>query len=317
MNFKGDLLNQREKEKFSRDVLRHSYDLDLIGISFDAAVASGLDELEEFLSLNAPDVMAKRAAYFSVPGTVPLDYSEKFYLLSDGRVVLAGIRHLSGDAGRPFVHFVLPFTPLRKDLAVLRDFATTAFSKFSPKQFSFSQRPGDFSQASRCHVVGRIQEIRGRPAFDSIPGLSFRPFRFESDLEWYRSAYEEFHASLPHLKEWVPLTDEEELRRSEEDGLIFVVEIAGRLAGLIAAEKRGLLGASGAYMNELLLVPPFKGRGFAPAIQRKFIDEFLTDVELIWGTIDSRNLSSMRTALRVGRKVIRSEYFLTCDRDHA
>ena len=48
----------------------------------------------------------------------------------------------------------------------------------------------------------------------------------------------------------------------------------------------------------------------APVIKKQSKNIVSDDVNIIWGTIDQANISSMRTAEKVGRKIIRSEYFI-------
>ena len=193
-----------------------------------------------------------------------------------------------------------------------------------PKYLSFHSRTQLCSSAglkvggenffvARNLVAGRVSNLRERPAPSGFDRIVFEPFCFETGMDWYRGAYEEFHSSFPELKSWVPITDEEDLRTCEKDGWIFQVRIDDNIAGLIAAERKSFLGEAGAYMTELLLVPLFKGQGLGAALQRKLIDILPPEITLIWGTIDARNKASMKTAIGLGRQVVRSEYFLTLE----
>lgn len=61
---------------------------------------------------------------------------------------------------------------------------------------------------------------------------------------------------------------------------------------------------------EELLETPFRGRGFAPAMQRMFLERLADkDDRLVWGTIDARNIPSLRTAQRVGREIVFGNMF--------
>jgi hypothetical protein len=80
---------------------------------------------------------------------------------------------------------------------------------------------------------------------------------------------------------------------------------------LIAGRVLPLLGLSGLYFTEILLTRAFKGQGLAPAVQRKFIDGLADDFAVVWGTIDAKNAASTKTALKVGRRSIREEIFLS------
>jgi len=298
-------------------------------------------EIDDLLSLNDPATLEQRHEHFAIPGTVSSDYLEKFYWLANGKLILAGIRHLSGHRDEPFVHVMSSFAPTIQDLSILADLARARFSMFRPKGLSLALKPsvvpedivGDLRLARRV-VVGKLSEILNRPRPVGFERISFEPFDIESRYSWYESAYRDFHLERPSLRKWVPITDRSDLRACANDGWIFQVRIDEKVAGLIAAESRALLGRTGAYMTELLLVPPFRGQGLAAALQRKFVETLARDsegtlardsegtlardsketlareVELIWGTIDSGNQASMSTARRVGRTAIRSEYFL-------
>lgn len=311
------MLDARAQTDFARGVASSSYELEAIGGRPISVVESVVEEIDELLSLNDPEVMAKRAQHFAVADTTAGDYSENFYLLENGHRVLAGIRHLSSDPAHPFVHFVLPFVPSAQDIQFLAQVSRRKFSKFAPKYFSFLSRPslgmadvGRDLAAGRHVVAGRVAGLREAPATGTMSRISFEPFDFENGMTWYRQSYTDFHSANPSLSSWVPITDEDDLRSCARDGWIFQVRVDGQRAGLVAAERKKCIGDSGAYMMELLLVPPFKGQGLASEIQRKFIDVLPPDIELVWGTIDAKNQASLKTALRVGRTVIRTEYFM-------
>ncbi len=298
-----------------------SYDLEILGIDPTSALSSASRELEDLLTLNDPAVMSRRSHHFSILGTTEDDYAEKFYRLDSDQAILAGIRHLSADPSHPFVHLMLPFAPKNSDLLRLAEFARSTFWKFAPKHLSFSARPRSASSngltesgaeffVARNHVVGRVTELRKLQVPAGFNRISFEPFDFTKSFSWYEKAYADFHLSNPQMKPWVPITDAEDLRDCVRDGWIFQVRVDGQVAGLVAARKEGFLGGPGAYMTELLLTEPFKGCRLASAVQRKFVNELEDGVEFIWGTIDARNQPSMKTALSLGRQVIRSEYFL-------
>lgn len=99
-------------------------------------------------------------------------------------------------------------------------------------------------------------------------------------------------------------------RTGLRDELLFFIFIDSKKAGLIGGRTAGLLGKLGVYFTEIVLSSDFKGKGFASVAQRAFIDSLPDGIELIWGTIDSKNVSSTKTALRVGREAVRSEFFV-------
>jgi hypothetical protein len=309
-----------ERNYFARCALDAQFDLDPLGVQPQEAFGSIESEISGLLELNDPKMQADRWSYFDIPGTTPADYSEKVYEIQDGKKLIAGIRHLSGAKSHPFVHTFLSFIPSASDLAELKEFAATNFRVFTPRDVSFSVKTsaeahlaslGNITFARR-YVAGRISTIKAMPRPHEYGRISLEGAISEADFfAWYEAAYQEFHREQPQLRAWVPMTSLQDLRNCSEQGLLFIAKIAGQRAGLIAAQREPLLGLTGAYMTELLLLTPFKGKGLAPALQRKFVDELSSDIEMIWGTIDAKNHASMKTALRIGRVAVRSECFMS------
>jgi hypothetical protein len=310
-------MSKRSFREFAKSAVECLYDLEAIGISKENAISSVENEIEDLLKLNDKNTLKGRHEHFSIPGTQMEDYEENFYELSAGKNVLAGIRHKSGMKGQPFVHMLLDFVPTSAEIELLRQFASKQFHKFNPKFLSIWLRPSlelDVSTyeatQSRQYVVGSIARIRkmGKPfGYDRI---ILEKVIADFDFKWYSEAYEDFHRQQPELKDWVPITDREDIDRCLSDQLLYKVFVDDVLAGLIGAQNEPLLEKPSVYMAELLLISKFKGQGLAVALQRKFIDELPKNFDLVWGTIDAKNLPSLKTALRVGRFLIRSEYFI-------
>jgi len=310
-------MNIREKEEFAKLALPVVYDLERLGISEEIALLALAAEVEELDGLNCLGVTGSRHSHFQIPQTTSDDYRERFFEIQPGKTVLAGIRHLSGDRDQPFVSLLLGFVPTTTDLPLLQEFAAKDFAKFSPKRISFWLRPSAplaieleaKGMASRRYIVGRLADIRQSSLLKGHERISLSQTS-ELDYAWYEKAYADFHAENPELKKWVPITEKEELQRCAEEGLLYQVSMDGENAGLIGGRSEPLLGTPAVYMTELLLTRSFKGQGLAPALQRKFLDSVAQRFTLVWGTIDAKNLPSTKTALKVGRHSIRTEFFL-------
>lgn len=285
----------QDQEKFARAALTAAYDLAAVGISAEDAFSGMLSELGELLELNAPAVLADRSGYFLVKNTTSHSYKERFHEIAPGKWLLAGIRHLNGAKDQPFVHTLLAFSPSREDLELLKNFARSEFSPFSPEHVSLWLNPSSplsleldqLGLASRRYIVGRLSEILRLPEPDRIAEVSLERVS-ELDEDWYQSSYAEFHQSNPELAPWVPVTDRADLAKCLDAGLLFQVSIEGKRAGIIGASQSPLLNRPAVYMTEFLLTNPFKGHGFAPAIQRKFLAALDPGYEFVWGTIDAK-----------------------------
>lgn len=310
-------MSKKSSEEFAKSTVECLYDLDVLGISKKNAIPSVVDEIEDLLRLNDENTLKRRHEHFSIPGTQIHDYEEHFYELSADKNVLAGIRHKSGSKDQPFVHTLLDFVPTNADTESLKEFATEQFRKFTPNFLSIWLRPSlqfDVSNynvtQSRQYMAGSIATIRKMEKPVGYERVILKKVTADFDFNWYTEAYEDFHRQHPELKDWVPITDKEDIDRCISDQLLYKVFVDGVLAGLIGAQNELLLGVPSVYMTELLLLSRFKGQGLAVALQRKFIDLLPREFDLVWGTIDAKNLPSLKTALRVGRTSIRSEYFI-------
>ena len=308
-----------EKEEFGKAVLQAIYDLDAIAITPNSALLGILTEIDELDDLNNLETMESRRAHFQIPNTTADDYSERFFEIKPGCRMLAGIRHLSGKKDQPFVHMFLGFIPTSDDLPRLKELALKQFGVFFPKQVSFWLRPSSLlaldletkGYAARRYIVGRFSKISKRPLPFGYERITLEKMHGAPDSGgWYEKAYSDFHSEYPELERWVPITDSKELQRCADDKLLFRVLVDGNHAGLIGGRNEPLLGSPAVYMTELLLTHPFKGQGFAAALQRKFLDSMAPKFELVWGTIDAKNKPSTRTALKIGRAAIRAEFFL-------
>ena len=196
--------------------------------------------------------------------------------------------------------------------------AAAEFKVFSPKHISLWLNPNtplanELRQSvtpKRRYFVAQLTHLKSlvRPSrYDDVSLV--RPSN-DDYYSWYVESYREFHAAHPDLKDWVPFNDKEEMEECRKSGLLFLVEVNGLKAGLIAGNSQPLLGMRGLYFTEIMMTNAFKGQGLAPAVQRKFIDNLPSDYEAVWGTIDAKNVASTKTALKVGRRSIREEFFI-------
>ncbi len=307
-------------EEFAKSSVECLYDYDIIGISKKKAIESVVSEIDSLLKLNDEKTLKRRHAHFKIPDIQINDYEENFYNLNNTQTVLAGIRHLNGSKDLPFVHLMLGFNPVSADIETLKEFASKQFYKFSPKFLTVWIKPSldlDFSKyqaiKSRLYMVGSTSNIRKMETPSNYGKVTLEKITTEFDFNWYSNAYEEFHRLNPELKNWVSITDREDINRCISDELIYRVLIDGVLAGIIGAQNDPLLGEPSVYMTELLLLSRYKGQGLAVALQRKFIDQLPKQYKYVWGTIDAKNLPSLKTSQRVGRLPIRSEYFINLD----
>lgn len=107
------------------------------------------------------------------------------------------------------------------------------------------------------------------------------------------------------------LADAADLRACARAGTFFEVEVDGQRAGVVAAREGRCLAWAGAEMVEEVLEPAWWGQGLGAALQRHLVDALPTQLgPFLWGTIDGVNEASLRTAKRVGRRIVGSWWFV-------
>lgn len=301
------------------DAAIQTYELDVFrNINFAEASRWMDQQLEASLALNDNETKNKRCEFFKINKSIPEDYTEKILAVDPFGSVVAGIRHIGGNPDEPFIN-IWPSFLIQSidDLEQVKRAILPSFKVFKPKCLSFWLKPSSkiaqeveaIITPSLRVVAGDIEDTCNSPVGD-VHNVSLSRIKDQEYWQWYQNLYQVFHKEYPDLKPWVPVNDCETMTRSLEQELLFSIDIDHKRVGLIAAEYEGLLGLSGIYINEIVLDKDFKGYGYAKIAQRLFLEEMRGRANVVWGTIDTRNIASTKTALRVGRKPCRNEYFL-------
>lgn len=260
------------------------------------------------------------AAMCPVNGAVPSDYHLREIVLFDDFPVLAGIHFRNLDVGFPFVGVYAQSRSAAPDEVIAASKRLAGqFSLFNPRcirwwspadRFDLREIPGAIGDQRL--IVGSIPDILATP----MPATSLRSIRLEPESEEegydrYRDAFNEFLESNPAWKNRLPKTDRDDFRECENVGGLYRLLVGQEYAGMIAARPGQLMGIRGWEMMEELIVPPFRGSGLASTMQRLFIERLDTArASLVFGTIDDRNVASMKTALRVGRRDVGGWVFI-------
>ena len=63
-------------------------------------------------------------------------------------------------------------------------------------------------------------------------------------------------------------------------------------------------------LDEFLTVR-LRGKGLAPAVQSSFLAGQRSGADTVWDHIHARNLPSLRTAQKLGRRAVQQEYFVS------
>lgn len=310
-------LNKDDAQSFALAALK-TFDLTNLDISKKEALKelnkSIVSELEE---LNSEATKKARLEHFKIDGAVLDDYSEKFLCLNENRKIIYGVRHMSGKKDVPFIHFRADFPISSKSEALeIYQRVKSEFTVFNPIYLSFWTRneiDADFFGST--YMVSTSQKLKYLDSWPKEDDLFFEGISDDSYYDWYKRGYKEFHEDFPHLEKKVGINSLDSMRDSLEQDLLKFVTIGNEKIGLIAAEKNNFLGHEGIYFMEIYIDKKWRGKGLAKAIQRKFIQDFTEGHEFIWGTIDSLNLPSYKTAFSNSRKPIRFECFIKLEEE--
>ena len=307
-------LNQLEKRAFAQAIL-NTYDLTKVSINKERALKELIVDLEEeFEELNLDVTKNARLTHFNVKSAVANDYSEKMMKLTEGRSIIHGIRNKGGNPKLPFIQIVSNFSITSKEMALsIYDQIKDEYNIFNPLFINFySSSNIEVDVSGLIVMASKTKKILEQRPWLQEDQISFTDIKDSSYYQWYKDGYNEFHNEVPTLKNKVPCNSEESMEDSLEQGLLKFVEFDGVRIRFISAEKSDLLSHSGIYFNEIFILRKWKGKSLAKQIQRKFISLFANNVEYVWGTIDSENIPSYKTAYSNNRRPIRYECFIKC-----
>lgn len=301
--------------------LAETFDYKSLGVAKDNMLLTWAKaQINELLELNHEDVKAKRCDYFNIPGVNKDDFSETLFNISADKNVLAGIRHAGGNIEVPFIHITPDFPILDlEELERIKTILTPKFEKFSPLYLDCWVNPRwrihdellAKAEPRQRYIVGRIKDlIEQNENITLEKEISLQRVEDRSFYPWYHQLYADFHRNNPGLKDWVPINDEEDMFASMEENLLWYVYAKDKRIGIVQGETESIFNRPSLYMAEILLDEEYRGRALAPKVQIEFIRKNRKKFDIVWGTIDQKNIPSMKTALKVGRRNIRSAFMV-------
>jgi hypothetical protein len=270
------------------------------------------------------DLARAYAAHFPVEGTRHEDYRNRCFKTDTGQQLLTGIRFRQLDLSRPFVELIWHerHFPDADQLARVLAAVLHAYRAFSPQYVTFFQAepfPPEPRLSSCCALPGVTLQDRlvaapvrqvAQAVVEHQDRIRLEPTRARAVYERYSAEYARLHASSPELRDAVPAESVAALEQAEQAGLLFeVLAAGGEPAGVYALASSSRAGTGGYQVQEILLYERFRRRGLAPAVHVAACRGVQVAPEcLLWGVIGAANASSLRTALRVGRKLIGCTY---------
>lgn len=275
---------------------------------------------EQYLQRTRDDEYSERyARACPVPGVDHRLYRLRELRSSCGASLLVGIHFRGKSTAFPFVgvfaqsrwlttvEMALVHAELLREFRV---FSPRASWWWSPVAEHVPQHPA--ARADQLLVMGSLAEIRRQPAAE-LPA-EWRLSRCDTVKEvsaTFLELYRRFHEARPELAEAVPVSALDDLEGCAQAGGLYACLAGTELAGIVAAEPVAQYSVDAWLMWDIVLARQYCGKGLAPLLQRAVLDRLdLARAPLVAGTIHAQNQPSLRTALRVGRRVVGSWTFI-------
>jgi hypothetical protein len=238
----------------------------------------------------------------------PKQLAERIVQVDSNTSVIAGARFKSLNANFPFIEVQKNCPLFEIDLEKLTGALKREFAEIKPLGFLILDKPNLTDRAGRWgHTVfGPISENETAGFIDGLTPDWIKEIDF---FEEYQKAYIDRLTDKSELMGFVRVADLQELQESVAKGLLLKVLDRGALAGVFAGLPEPIYGLNAIYMIESFLLNSYVGKGFALPIHQYYLSHLAGRFGYVWGTIYNKNTTSMKTALRLGRKVIESEYF--------
>ena len=284
----------------------------------DAGKRRHQQAVEEFARRTTDDAASRRYAQACpVAGVDHTLYRLRELTLPNGVSMLAGVHFRGQSTEYPFVGvFAQSRWLTTNEMAAAHALLISEFAVFSPRATWWWQPAGrDLPELAAATpdqylVMGSLDEIRRTPA----PPLPWALRRITSASEVaaaFAELYQGFHRARPELEQAVPASEPDVLVECAEAGGLYGCFAGAELVGVMAVKPDTQYGVDAWLMWDIVLARPHCGKGLAPVLQRAVLDRLdPARAPLVVGTIHARNLPSLRTALRVGRQIVGTWFFL-------
>ena len=251
------------------------------------------------------ELAAQRSAFLDV-GQEAQAFLNRWVRVSDDLEAMLSIRFEGLDRSKPFVDATVLSRPfVHSDLEALVRAAREMYSAFNPLYLRlWSAEPdGHFAGTGpdKRFLAAPLSELATRQA---PPELSLSPTR---DLSRYldaQTAYASVDAAHPAHLGQAHVQSEEDIQESIDARTFFDVLVSGTWAGYVGAthETEGdTLGLDAHVVQELILAPEFRGRGYGAALSTLLAAALPERGRVLIGTIHAENVGAQRAAKAAGR----------------
>jgi L-amino acid N-acyltransferase YncA len=255
-----------------------------------------------------------------------LSWSNRILTLDDGAGwALAGIRFRGMDVSKPFVDVIAcTQAPTRAGLLEVAAGVARAYAAFRPLCTRFAVPDADgfmklldagFGPGSAIDmqiVAGLVRQLRAARRVATYERVELKAGDPALLADLARNIYADLAAEHPATALWATPESADLLEECAHTGLLFDVAVDGRPAGVAAALREDAHGMTGFVVQEIALDGAHRGQGLGPAVLQRLVDR-LPDrgSDVLWGSIHPDNVSSMRNALRVGRRPVGAYAWVT------
>ena len=191
---------------------------------------------------------------------------------------------------------------------------TEAYRGVGVRGFTFWEQPGlDLSPTENWATVmaGSLSAAAGADERDLTGVLTISwPEAAAEVFTEYQREHQAWRSGAPELDPFVSESDQAGLQEAADQGLLMSLRDDHGFAGLVAATISPLFGRPALCMLDVLLTERLRGKGLAPTVQSSFLAGQRSGLDTVWGHIHARNLPSLRTAQKLGRRPAQQEYFV-------
>ncbi|TWD75274.1 acetyltransferase (GNAT) family protein [Kribbella amoyensis] len=249
------------------------------------------------------DIATQRAARYA-PGRPPEVMLNEWVQVAPDLQAMLSMRYEGGAADKPFVDATPLSRPVEAaDLAHLAAAAQARYGELRPRYLRlWSRHPAgwfDGTALDKRYLAAPLASLRGATV---AAGLTVAPAESLDRYDDARQAYAAVDAAYPDHPDQAALQSADNLAETLANGLLFDVRVDGEWAGYVAAMTGDdTLGLPAYIVEELILAPAYRGRGYGSSLSTLLADALPTDLDVLLGTIHAANRGAITAATRAGR----------------